>query len=960
MPDAPDLALPPLPTLRSPHDVLIVVPTCGSPATVVPGVRRLLKHTDGLRVRLLVVGNPDDPVKWAEARGMMLSAAAGSDAELDLCDLGHPVGFGAAVNAGIARYRSGFGPLPEHVVVINDDAHVSAGWLSGLIAALDPVDGVVLTGEPPDERGVRARRDPALAVGRIGMVGPVSNLVAGVAQLRLPDDLRRAPYDVISANVRQQSGGDVEVVDFLSGFCVLYRRECLLDLLADDGDLFDPVFKIGGYEDNDVCVRAELAGWGRVVARSVYVHHDGHQTLDRIAPGAKRGMANRGAYLDKWAGTFRTTGTKLVALYRVKLETAQDLAYLRASISRMGELGDGIAILLNGNPLEMTGSPDFAQIAPSLPPDDHALLRGCSGKDRAGVAAEVAAWATAAAKGGTHARGTPLGVVCEVWAGDFNERDERNHLIGMGEALGADWLFSVDHDEVPEGRVERATVERLMRTPDPLVYSWDVAFTTLWDSPRTQRVDRPWGDGGSYQGGMRGFRLFRASASPRRPRRIAAGNEIGLHCGNVPDADPLAKRVSSIRMLHFGYVRRFDRVRKHARYQRLDPNPNKVATGGGYAHLVGEENMTLSPVVSVNAIGLTMMLHAGETAQDLARQLDQYHGLVDAAVLVWTGEWDADDPSSGPSDAVRQIAAAYGATWVHRPLADDFASARNAGLEALRAVKSPVTGSPIAWALVVDPDELLADTFGDIVAIRRMAECSDGYGFLFRFANHRPAASGEPPTLSEAIRFVRLDPAGLVRYSGRVHEGFDAAFREIEAAGERPRVRYAPFTAHNPGLGTDPAELERKVRFYQRLLVAELADNPRNASAWCSLGMQFTNDGHEEKAVECFRRAIASDPTGFLAYRELGLAKLREGRTLFEMVARLLPTGHDYHRVAAAGAEWLGRFAPDQPLVGLAARGPEHVPPESDVELPPFPVIEDADNPFAGLVGDGAGSNPAG
>jgi tetratricopeptide (TPR) repeat protein len=150
--------------------------------------------------------------------------------------------------------------------------------------------------------------------------------------------------------------------------------------------------------------------------------------------------------------------------------------------------------------------------------------------------------------------------------------------------------------------------------------------------------------------------------------------------------------------------------------------------------------------------------------------------------------------------------------------------------------------------------------------------------------------------------------------------------------------------------------LERKVRFYQRLLVAELTANPRNASAWCSLGMQFTNDGHDEKAIECFRRAIASDPSGFLPYRELGLAKLREGRTLFEMVARCLPASHDYHRVAQAGADWLGRFAPDQPLVGLAARGPEHVPPEADVALPEFPPIEDADNPFAGLVG---GETPA-
>ena len=939
----------PVPQLLSAHDVLVVVPTCGLPATVVPSIRRALKHTDGFRVQLVLVGNPDDPQKWEESKGMIQAAADASEASILFQTLPGPVGFGAAVNAGLACYQANFGAYPARVVVLNDDAHVSAGWLRGMVSALDPVDGVLLTGEPPDKDGNRKRHPTELAVGRIGMVGPTSNLVAGVAQVRVPDQLRGAPHDVVASMLAQQVAGDVEVVDFLSGFCVLFRRECLLDLLDNTpSTLFDERFRIGGYEDNDICVRAELAGWGRVVARSVFVHHDGHQTLDRVAPGAKRGMANRVVYLDKWANHPRVTGKKLVALYRIKLETAQDFAYFRASILRMAELCDGICVLLNGNPLDVTESKDFAPIIRSLPADDNLFLQRCSGLDQAGVTQELKNWIESASKGGQHARPMTLGVHVESWTGKFNERDERNHLIAMGEKTGADWLFSVDHDEVPESRVERATVESLMVTPDPMVFAWDVGFLTLWDSPAKHRVDRPWGDGGSYQGGMRGFRLFRASASPLRPRRIAAGNDIGLHCGNVPDADPLAKRVSGIRMLHFGYVRQFDRQRKHARYVQMDPNPDAQATGGGYGHLIAEENMTLSPVVSNNGVGLTMLFHEGETFLDLGRQLDQYHGIVDAIALVWTGVWDDEDPSTGPSAEVRRVAKMYRAVWLRKPLDDDFASARNEGLNHLRQIRSPVTQAPIAWVLTVDPDELLSDAFGDIVSIRRMAECSDAHGFLFRFANHRPQATGEAPTRSEAIRMARLDPAKIIRYSGRVHEGFDESFRAIEAAGHRPKVRYAPFVCHNPGIGTEDVELERKVRFYQRLLVKELQANPRNAGAWCSLGMQFTNDGLEDKALECFQRAIASDPSGFLPYRELGLSKLREGRTMFEMVARLLPPSHEYHQVASAGLRWLSQFAPDQPLVGLAARGPEHVPPEANMELPDFPPIEDGLFPMVG------------
>jgi hypothetical protein len=77
------------------------------------------------------------------------------------------------------------------------------------------------------------------------------------------------------------------------------------------------------------------------------------------------------------------------------------------------------------------------------------------------------------------------------------------------------------------------------------------------------------------------------------------------------------------------------------------------------------------------------------------------------------------------------------------------------------------------------------------------------------------------------------------------------------------------------------------------------------------------------------------------------------------MVTRCLPQGHDYHRVATAGVDWLSRFAPDQPLVGLAARGPDHVPVEADVELPAFPPIDDESNPFAGVFDDLVPAKPA-
>lgn len=960
MPDPTDpTSSAPLPLVRS-VDLAVVVPSCGDPGTLVPGVRRMLQHDDGRRVRVIVVLNPDRPERAAESRQMIDAARAArpDGPTVEFVELPGPAGFAAAVNAGVARACDAGSP-PPFVAVVNDDVRVTAGWIGECLAAFDATE-VVCTGDAFAPDGSRPRRPASLAVGRIGMVGPCSDVVAGVQRDPVPPEAAGASPDQLAWRARQTRPGEVVAVDFLSGFCLFVRAEALLDLVGpenarapllspDSGRwaLFDERFGVGGYEDNDLCARAEIAGWGRAVARSAWVQHAGHQTLDRLAPGARRGLANVATYLSKWRGHPRITGRTVCALYRVKLETAQDVAYLRQSLFRTGELCDRVAILLTGNPLDVQASDDWRTLASALPIADHDMLRVCGGADATGVADAVRAWAKRACDSAP-ASLQPI-VDVEVWTGAWNERDERNRLIEVGEATGCAWLLSVDHDEVVEPRVDRALLDRWLAQPDPLVQSYDVAFQTLWDSPRLQRIDRPWGDGGAYTGGMRGFRLWRASASALRPRRIAGGNAIGLHCGNCPDADPLAKRVSSLRFRHLGYLRFLDRVRKHKRYQRLDPSPDAAATGGGYGHLVREEGMILAPVVSVCGVGLTMLFHEGETEVDLARQLDAWHGIADAVALVWTGAWDDDDPSTGPSADVRAIADLYGARWARQALDDDFAAARNAGIDLLR-VRRSTAGAPLGWALVVDPDELCEDPFGAAVALRRCAECSDAYGFLQRFANHRPNATGEQPTISEAIRLVRLDPDGLMRYSGRIHEGFDRAFDALRATGEDPRLRYTPFTVHNHGLGLDDVALERKTRFYQRLLLLQLADNPRDAGAWTSLGMQYVNDGFVDRAVECFQRAVASDPGGYLPFRELGLHHLRTAKTMFEMVARLLPPAHPYATIARQGFEWLSRFAPEQPLVGLARLGPDHVPPDADVPLPDFPPL-DPGSPFAGTVG---------
>lgn len=971
--------------VRNPDlDYLIVVPTCADPAILVPTVRRLLLYAEP-RTRIVLSVNSADSAKADHAVAACRALPVPPGVCLDLFEDGKgPVGFAPAVNAGLrwAQDASGVGRFGVEVfkpglatlnIILNDDVRVTAGWQRGLQAAVE-TPTVRIPADPvgPDGK-TRPDRD-AKAYGKIGLVGPVSDRVAGMQAVTLNQPVTEATVDTVAAQHRLTTAGEVLAADFLSGFCVGLSFDALADLaetwldlsgpMVEDGairrfattwGLFDERFRIGGYEDNDLCVRAELAGWRCAIAGEVFVHHLGHQTIDNY-PGQLRGMANRLTYLQKWENDPRVSGRKLVACYRVKFETVQDVHYLRTSIARLGSLADGIALLLTNNPLEIQGDPAFQAEVGSLPDADQRMLQGCSGADVTGVRRAVEAWVRET-WGSATKRPRALAATVDVWQAPWNERDERNRAIEMAEGLGADWILSVDADESIEPRVDRTLLDRIMGHPDPMVRSFDFSWLNHWDSPRLVRQDPPWGDGGTYRGGMRGFRMWRVCKAA--PRRILSGNEIGLHCGNVPMHDPLACRVSGLRFRHYGYLRLQDRARRFERYTRLDPNPDAVLTGGGYGHLVHEEGMRVAPLVVQDGIGLSMLVHAGERVEDVARHLDVLHALVDRAVLVWTSPIDEGDEHGGVPEELREIARLFGAEIVLHPLDDDFAGARNAGLDALRpwAEPDPRTGRPptLGWVWSVDPDEHLQDWFSDSVAIRRMAEASDVYGWMLRFANLRPDGGGAA-TMSETIRMVRIDPGNLMRWHGRVHEGFDRALSAIAATGERPTLRTAPFVAVNPGLGGDDVALERKTRFYQRLLLKTLDEDWDNPNAWVALGMQFENDGHTAKAVGCYERALLCEHgEGYLPYRELMLHHLRRARVFAARSMELVGQGHPYHAVAAECYRWLRENAQEQPKVGLARRG--QAPPASDVALPWHPKADGpkghapAEHPLSALLG---------
>ena len=918
---------------NTPQDdrVLLILPTMGSPQLVLPTVQRIAASLGSLPVHLLVVCNPTHeglqavPMVKAQAEAVVRSTDALRPGLLSMewLQLPGPAGWPGAVNAGVRHSLQG---LPPWVVVMNDDLLVTPGWVEAMVAAMD-TERVHLPGELDTHRESYLEGDGHLRedYGRIGMVGPVSGNVAGQQRVN-PPSARVGPgvmfeanptaeLDAFARDYRENNLGVVLGAEFLSGFCVLYRRECLLDLLESTPAgpvLVDPRFGVGGYDDNDLAVRAELAGWRRAIALDTYVHHLGHRTLDPLFPEAARGMANLPVYLDKWAHLTQAAQS-VVAVYRVKLDTPWDLTMFRASLTRVASLVDGVAVVFTGNPNAVHRSPEFRLGDLEAP---EAKLVAATGPEYPEKLPPIREWVESVVASVEKSHHVAVAVdYLDPEGREWNERDERNRAIRLAHTLDPDWVWSVDHDEVPEDRITRDHLLRLTRHPDPLVQVWDLGWVNHWDTPRLTRQDPPWAMG--YQSSMRGFRLWRVCRAA--PRFIQGGTPTGLHCGNSPDYAEAGKRVAALRFRHFGYLRLQDRRRKWGRYREwMDPDPHTVLTGGGYDHLLHEESMTITPYLPGNGIAFTMLLHARENVWDLGRHLDVVYGLADRIVLVWTDQGDV------PSE-FRRVGDLYGATWVVRRMEEEssLAECRNAALEVLRADQ----GS-IRWVFTMDPDEHWPSRFQNMVAVRRMAEITDSMGWMFQFRNHRADGTWN---MSETVRMFVLDPGGVMKWAGRVHEKLEESMDVLKSRGVHPRVRYAPFMVDHLGLGKTDAQMQEKLERYTRLLTLAIRDEPTNVGHWTALGLQYGNEGMEVEQARCLEIARDCGPTAYLPWKASAQLALRQARRWYEVVVANLGDAHPFLPEARRILEWLSQNAPEMPKSGGARTG-QPVPLDVDLE----------------------------
>lgn len=931
----------------------VIIPTIGNPDVLIPAFRTLRETIpDGTRV--IVVFNPTNPVRAAEARLEVERLGVPSGCRLDCVTFPGPIGFGGANNAGLA-YAAATGGVGELIVTFNDDLRATPGWLESLEAGIAS-DEIQFSGEFPDQVKGRPVRSRA-GWGEVGMIGPVTTVAAGnqgAIRGDFAERLVEMGHVAFSRHWRENAGDRYVSTGFLSGFCLAITRRCANAILmpcpvAGFGVFDSEAYPIAGYEDNDICLRASRAGFRLAVDWRNYVGHVGHQSFDSAFPEMQRGMRNRVRYYGKFSAETQRLGQRLVGLYRVRIGSVQDLQLFEASLSRHASILDGVAVLLTNNPgRDMPLYPDWRSRG-GLKPAEQSYLQAVAKTfdpttdpetwKTSDKINDLAKWTEAWIAGTLlHAQNTRFnngnlanGLRVEVWTGDWNERDERNRAIEMANGLAPDWLLSIDHDECIEDRIRREHFERWMTHPDPMVSQYDFGWLDHWIDTQHYRTDPPWGDGGRYAGGRHGRRLWRAN--PAVIDRILAGGPTGLHCGNIPDAaGAMGARATGARFRHFGYVRQLDRHQRFQRYQTLDPNPDPILVGGStYGHIVSAEGMRIEFFSPQDGIAVHMLCHAGEDVGAIAEKLDNLYALADHVVMVWTGAEspDADPAAGGMSEDLRQLVQLFKCDVLHAPLRDaagvNFAACRNAAIDHISAV-SDANRLGIGWGLIVDPDEHYGDPMHAAITLRRMAEATEIHGWIMQFRN--PTVGGHV-TMSDSVRLHRLTPE--MRMRGRVHESFDTALRQISNASGRPALRVSTLVGLNPGL-SNPATIDRKIRGYAEGLIAELTENPGNGGAWASLGLQFEAEGRHEEAQAAYRYACATLPESYIGYRAMMAVHLRIALAFAQECQDRLSTAHGWRAELDKTIEFLRMVAqpPANPATKVVL---------ADLTLPPAPQL---------------------
>lgn len=199
-------------------------------------------------VRIVVVDNGSTDDSAARLRSLR---------DVELVESERNLGFGAGCNLGLARLLDGAGPAPRYVWILNNDTTVAPDSLAALVAAADADPGL---GSVSAVLYRADARDEVLTWGG-GRLGRRTGLT-------------------------RDARGPGDRVDYLTAAALLVRTAALREVGRFDERFFFT------WEDVDLAVRLEAAGWRSAVVPSARVWHAWGGTAAHLSPERVRHHAS--------------------------------------------------------------------------------------------------------------------------------------------------------------------------------------------------------------------------------------------------------------------------------------------------------------------------------------------------------------------------------------------------------------------------------------------------------------------------------------------------------------------------------------------------------------------------------------------------------------------------------------------------------------------------------------------
>lgn len=551
-----------------------------------------VKEVDRCEILILSNGSTDGTDRWIEYQEEM---SEGKDLRVRGIYSVDNLGFGAGNNEAL-KYAIG-----DIVVFLNNDTIVTPGWIEELCF-------------------------PLMCLPDVAFTVPVSNSVGGLQQIETRYGNTEEMLAFAGENLRKNHL-KTEVAGVVTGLCLATRWEVverLKGFYAPAHQFFDERFWPGMFEDNDLCLRASLAGLKSLICYGAFVHHKGSKTFKSIGSPRHYFDSNRERFQSKWREIWSARPQRIAAMLRVK----DGIRHIDRFLSEALRWCDKVVILDTGS---TDGTIEVIERYRAAIPDPTTIIL-----DK------------------TTFRDTPL-----------QEYDERQFLLEMAQETGVEWLLRLDVDEAFEDRI--GEILHLLTNPyNPEILCWQFPLYTFWRGETKYRVDSHWRQ-------MAPYALFR-----NIPGRTLTPNDHpqGFHCPSIPIFPAQNIGFCSVPILHYGYSDWSEVERKFRWYQEADQDKRAADIGGAgdYSHLVDEGTLQLARYSPRKYFSVNMISRVRELPM-AARLIETIRPIVGQVVIVVT------DGEPIPARTKRwlkdlRVVVVEGYLWQ-----DNFAEARNLGLD---------------------------------------------------------------------------------------------------------------------------------------------------------------------------------------------------------------------------------------------------------------------------------------